>query len=428
MKNNIIKYIGIILAATLMVACGNNKAEEGQNHEEEGQHESHEGHSEEEHGGKQGHEGHKEEGGHEGHTEKGGMGEVHLSDLKYESLGMKVDTLPTRVLTGAVEANGRLEVPPQHEATVTAILGANVTDIKVIEGDKVRKGQVLAYISHPNLSKLQSKYINAYNRLQFLEQEKNRQKRLYEKEVGSGKAYQMAIADYESMKGEANSYKAQLKQLSINLSRIKEGDIYEKVPVVSPINGYIEKVLVQIGQYVDPQTEMFKIVNTEHIHADLMVFEKDAYKVKEGQNISFTVQSAPGKMLEAEIYSVGKKFEQNPKAVHVHAEIKKKADYLIPGMYINGKIHTESKAVRALPEEAIIEEAGKLYIFLAEQHNKDGKTEWAFRPVEIRTGMKEEGMVEIQLLEPLPEGAKVAWNGAYYLISEMKKSQTSHSH
>ncbi len=86
-----------------------------------------------------------------------------------------------------VEANGQLEVLPQHEATVTAILGANVTSIKVIEGDQVSRGQVLAYISHPNLTRLQTDYIRAYSQLQFLEKENQRQKRLYEEEVGSGK-------------------------------------------------------------------------------------------------------------------------------------------------------------------------------------------------------------------------------------------------
>ena len=65
-------------------------------------------------------------------------GEVHLSELKKNSIGIKVDVIPTRPLSGVVEANGQLEVPPQHEATVTAILGANVTAIKVIEGDKVK--------------------------------------------------------------------------------------------------------------------------------------------------------------------------------------------------------------------------------------------------------------------------------------------------
>jgi cobalt-zinc-cadmium efflux system membrane fusion protein len=125
---------------------------------------------------------------------------------------------------------------------------------------------------------------------------------------------------------------------------------------------------------------------------------------------------------------VGKQFEQNPKAVHVHAEIENKEDFLIPGMYINGKIHTENEEVKALPEAAIIEEEGKPYIFMAEAHEEEGKTEWAFTPVEVRTGITDEGWTEINLLEPLPNGTLVAWNNAYYLISEMQKSQTSHSH
>lgn len=414
MKNQIIKLLVLVFIVGCISACGNSAETDGHNHEEGEKHESHKGHSE-------------EETGHEGHAEEG-MGEVHLSNLKFESLGTKVDTMPSRTISGVVEANGQLEVPPQHEATVTAIVGGNITSIKVIEGDKVNQGQTLAYLAHPDLTKIQTDYITSFNRLEYLEQEYKRQKELLEKEVGSGKAFQEAKSNYFSKKGEVEGYEAQLRQLNLNVANIRNGEVYDQVPVVSPIEGYIEQVLIKIGQYIQPQTGMFNIVNTRHIHADLMVFEKDVHKVKKGQKISFTVESVPGSRLTAEIYSVGKQFEQNPKAVHVHAEIDQKKAFLIPGMYINGKIHTESEMVKVLPEEAIIEEEGKPYIFIAEQHNEDGKTEWAFKPVEIRTGMTDEGWVEIKLLEPLPEGAKVAWNNAYYLISEMKKSQTSHSH
>lgn len=408
MKKQIIYILALVLMVSVFTGCGSKSA----GTEEAG----HEDHAEGE--------GRHEE---EGHSEEG-MAELHLSNLKFESLGIKVDTLPTRTLSGTVEANGQLEVLPQHEATVTAILGANVTSIKVIEGDKVNKGQVLAYLSHPNLTNLQTSYVKAYSRLQYLEKEMQRQKRLYEEEVGSGKTYQETLADYQAIKAEVKGYEAQLKQLSLNVEKVQGGDIYQYVPVVSPINGYIEKVKVQVGQFVDSQTEMFTIVNTDHIHADLMVFEKDVYKVKEGQKIAFTVESVPGATLTAKIFSVGKQFEQNPRAVHVHAEIDQKEEFLIPGMYINGKIRTGNNEVKALPEGAIIEEEGKPYIFMAEAHEEEGKTEWAFKAVEIRTGMTEDGWVEIKLLEPLPKDAKVAWNNAYYLISEMKKGETEHEH
>ena len=115
-----------------------------------------------------------EDASHEHNEGEEGMAELHLSDMKFESLNIKVDTLPGKSLSGVVEANGQLEVPPQHKATVTAILGANVTSIKIIEGDKVNKGQVLAYLSHPNLTKIQTDYVRSYSQLQFLEKEKRR--------------------------------------------------------------------------------------------------------------------------------------------------------------------------------------------------------------------------------------------------------------
>ncbi|WP_431128199.1 efflux RND transporter periplasmic adaptor subunit [Flagellimonas flava] len=410
MKKQIIYILALVLMVSVFTGCGNKSADTAED--------SHENHIE----GEDGNEGEEGEHGEEG------MAEVHLSDMKFQSLDIKVDALPTRALSGVVQANGQLEVPPQHEATVTAILGANVTSIKVIEGDQVNKGQVLGYLAHPNLSSIQSNYVRAYSQLKFLEKEYERQKKLYEEKVGSGKTYQQTLADYQTIKGEAKGYEAQLKQLNLNVSKIQNGDIYEYVPVVSPIKGYIEKVEVQLGQFVDPQTVMFRIVNTDHIHADLMVFEKDVYKVKKGQKISFTVESVPGTTLTAKIYSVGKQFEQNPKAVHVHAEIDQKEDFLIPGMYINGKIHTNTQEVYALPEDAIVEEEGKPYIFTAEKHQEDIETEWELKPVQVRTGVSEDGWVEIKLLEPLPEGTMVAYNNAYYLVSEMQKSQTSHGH
>ena len=65
---------------------------------------------------------------------------LHLSPQKFEAMELKVDSLPIKSLTALVEANGQLEVPPQNEAAITAIIGANVTSIKVIEGNKVRLG------------------------------------------------------------------------------------------------------------------------------------------------------------------------------------------------------------------------------------------------------------------------------------------------
>jgi len=179
---------------------------------------------------------------------KGETKSVHLSDLKFNNLNFKIDTLSTRVLSDVVTASGHLEVPPQHEATVTAIIGANVTSISVIEGDEIRKNQVLAYLTHPNLTKIQTNYIKAFSRQQYLEKELQRQKRLYDEKVGPGQAYQESLSDYQALTGEVKGFESQLKQLGLNANKIQQGEIFENVPVKSPIDGFIEKVLVSIGK------------------------------------------------------------------------------------------------------------------------------------------------------------------------------------
>lgn len=79
-------------------------------------------------------------------------------------MGLKVVSLPVKSLSGYIMANGELEVPPQNEAAITAIIGANITRIEVIEGDKVSKGQILGYLSHQDLIKLQTDYSNAFHK------------------------------------------------------------------------------------------------------------------------------------------------------------------------------------------------------------------------------------------------------------------------
>jgi len=367
--------------------------------------------------------GHEEETGHHQEGEN-----VHFSLAQFDALDMQVGALPTRNMSAVVQANGQLEVPPQNEATVTAIIGANIASINVIEGDNVKKGQVLAYLSHPDVTRFQNNYLEAYNSAQFLEKEYNRQERLYREEVGSGKTFQQTEADFRSAQGLAKSLESQLRQLGLNPARIKEGNFYDKMPVVSPIDGSIVSVEVKTGQYVQPETNLFEIVNTHHIHADLMVFEKDVHKVKDGQRIRFRVESMPDQELTAEIYSVGKKFEQDPKAVHVHAEIENKTGNLIPGMYIKGQILTEDVETLALPESAVVREGEQFVAFIAEKEIEGETENWMFTPIEVITGLTHDDWVEVKFMREIPANTLFAMNNAYYLMAELKKGEAEHSH
>ena len=169
MKNTRYIILTLLTVSFLLTACGNKenqKNEDAHLHSDNIKSETKEAHSDEE--------------------------EVLLSQKQFETLKMKIDTIALRNLVGYVEANGTLEVPPQNEAAITSVVGANVVSINVIEGDKVNKGQVVAYLSHPNIIKMQTDYWNAVSNSNFLKKNYLRQQKLYNAGVGSGANFQKA--------------------------------------------------------------------------------------------------------------------------------------------------------------------------------------------------------------------------------------------
>lgn len=348
------------------------------------------------------------------------LSDVSLTDAQKKSLDVTIGKMPAHQFYGMIEANGSLSVMPQSEASVSPFIGANVKSILVKEGQSVRRGQALAYLSHPDLLDLQSRYLAAYNRMGYVSQEYNRQKKFYAEKIGAGKDFQQVQSEYNSLEAELRTTEAQLSLIGINPLQVRHGKVISNIAVKSPINGTVEKINVKTGQYADSQTPMFRIVNMDNIYADLLVFEKDVPMVKVGQDVSLSLKSTTGAKYTGKIYSVGKTFESNPKAIHVRASINGTKQGLIAGMYLCGKIDSDMKKLAAIPEEGVVDDSGKSYIFSVTQ--KGGK--WIFHPIEIKKGRYENGYVEIMHADVLGDNTIFALDNAYYILSEMKKSET----
>ncbi|MDA3906145.1 MAG: efflux RND transporter periplasmic adaptor subunit [Bacteroidales bacterium] len=401
--------------------------------------------------------------GHEGeeHEEQGPEGVVVLKKNQREALNLKLGNFMMRNLTTVVKTNGQLEVPPSSSAEVTAIIGGNVKSIKVFHGDKVSKGQLLAVLEHPDYIVLQEEFSEVANKLEYLEKEYERQKELFENNVGAGKDYQQAKSEYNTAKAKYAGLKSRLQLINLSPDKIEEGIISNTVNIISPINGFVNEVNIKVGTYVDAKNKLFAITDSSKIHADFMLYEKDVHLVKEGQKVHFTVSNRPGEELTATVFAIGKEFEPNSRAVHIHTNIIEKVSGLISGMYISGHLHTDEKYTRTLPNDAIVTEGTKSYIFIQanealeehgydehadedEKHIEDENHEghehgdaddddgeedkMAFKMIEVMTGLKDDGYTEIYLIDSLPKNTKVVMNAAYYLLADMKKEETEHDH
>jgi cobalt-zinc-cadmium efflux system membrane fusion protein len=370
---------------------------------------------------------HEDDDQHDHHAH--GMEWVELNQEQIDMLDLEIGEISQRNMSDFVRTNGRLEVPPQNKATVTAIIGANIQSVEVIPGQDVAKGQVLATISHPDLIKIQSSYATLKSELDYLEIEHARQKRLYEAEVGSGKEYRKVKTEYLKAQGELAGLESQLRQLNLNPQKIAEGKITETVQVISPIKGSVTAIHVNLGQYVAPETSLFEVIDNHHIHVDLLVYEKDIARIKKGQEVLFHLESAPEREFKAEVFAVGSSFEEKRKAVSVHAEIiGDKPHALLPGMYVKGRILLNSAQTAAVPAEAVVRDENQQVIFTVEETTKGDTKLFRFTPVTVQAGVENNGWIEIESAIIGQANLKIALNQAYFILAEMQKGEGGHEH
>lgn len=370
-----------------------------------------------------------EEEAHEHHEE----GVVVLTEQQRKVLNLKLGTFQMRNLTTVVKINGQLEVPPSARAQITAAIGGNVKEIKVFHGDRVKRGQALAVLEHPGYIELQENFAEIANQLEYLELEYERQKELFENNVGAGRDFQQAKSEYNIAKAKYEGLKSRLQLLNLSPEDVKNGKISNSITLTAPIKGYVDVINIQVGTYVDAKDNLFEIIDNSEIHADFMVYEKDVHLLELGQRIDFTVSNLPGRELRATIFAIGRSFDQSKRAVHIHARLTDNPGNLIPGMYVSGHIHTDQHFTKALPNGAIVSEGTKWYIFVADEiphiaEHEGEHHEMAFRMVEIVPGKQDEGFTEVNLVDSMPENAKIVMNEAYYLLADLKKGEAEHHH
>jgi len=398
--------------------------------------------------------------------ENGNIKEVELNEAQYSSAGVELGTFSPKNLSEVVNANGYTKLPPQNQADVSVFVSGIVKSIAVIEGQNVRKGQVIATVESPEFTRIQQDYLTSKSNLDFLKLEYERQRILSEEEVSAKKVFQKTKAEFEIEKVRFASLGKQLQTMNIRPG----GGAVSAVPVVAPISGAITEINMKIGSTVSPGQALLSIVDNSQLHVDLLVYEKDLQKVKTGQNVRFVLTNQNNTEITGKIFSVGKAFENETKSVAVHADIENEKQQLIPGMYVNALIDVGANTVNALPIDAVVKAEGREFIFILEgiheennghdskedhshedghshkeetshdeqkghshddghEHKESGKS-YHFQRIEVKTGTAQLGYIQVTPVQPLPADAKIVVKGAYYIQSHLLKNDGGggHSH
>lgn len=336
---------------------------------------------------------------------------VTLSEAQLNSAKISVGTLEQKTISTTIKVNGKIDVPPQNMVSVSMPLGGYLKTTKLLPGMHINKGEVIATMDDQQYIQLQQEYLTTKSKLAYTEAEYERQKELNQSKASSDKVLQQTQMEYNTQKITLRSLAEKLKLININPAAINENNISKSVNIYAPINGFVSKVNVNIGKYVNPADVLFELVNPTDIHLNLHIFEQDLDKLYIGQKLIAYSNNKPNEKHPCEIILISKDISAEHYAeVHCHFEDYDKS--LIPGMYMNAEIELHNDNLPVLPEDALVNFEGKHFVFIAREKN-------VFELTEVTTGAKENGFIEIKNATEF-NNKSIVTKGAYTLLMALK--------
>ena len=339
----------------------------------------------------------------------------------------KTAVAESREVKNFVYAPGYVE--PENFVLVKAEVSGRIEKIFVKEGDRVKKGQVLAVFdtdeldaslkdleerlrlteerlseSSPYLKALKERVEIAYIQMNQAGIEYERRRDLGEKGLIPKEQLERFKNNYEIYKKEyeasLNQYKDAVSSLQTErksiLAKIESLKAQkDRYVVKSPVDGVVLSKYVKEGNYINHLSQenvLFGVGETEKIEVLLEVDEEYAGLVKEGQRVFLTIDAFPGKTFEGKVYLKEGQLDSTKKTAKV--KVKASLPENTPTYStVEGKILIEKKQAILIPKGAV----------------KDGKVlkYERVRAVEVplKLGQEYEGYVEV--LEGLEVGDKV---------------------
>jgi len=343
-----------------------------------------------------------------------GARQVSFDPQQIRNVGIEVGNPVLKNVSGTLTLQGKIDVPPQSTISLSFPLGGYLKSTKMLPGMRVRKGQVLAELEDMQFIQLQQDYLTARAKFELAESEYVRQKDLNQSKAASDKVFQQAKAEVETQRILMNALARKLEVIGIAPNKLNPDNISKTVPILSPIDGFVSKVNVNVGKYTAPTDMLFELVDPKDIHLALNVFEKNLNELSVGQQVTAYANANPAKKFSAEIILIGKSLT-NDRMAEVHCHFDRYNAALVPGMFMNGEVSVETRKALTVPEAAVVRWENKSFVFVERDSGN-------FEMVEIVPGAVREGIQQIGGPGVGTE-SRVVIRNAYSLLMKMKNTE-----
>lgn len=326
------------------------------------------------------------------------------------------EPIQTRTITQIVEATGTIE--PINTVSIGSQVSGRIEQIFVDYNTQVEKGQQLAQIdtslfeaqlqqAKANINNAQATLAKNKALLEYDTKTYHRYKNLYDRNLVSKNDLDSAESAYKSDLAQVAAAKAQIMQAQANFATASANMGYTKI--VSPVKGTVISKEVEVGQTVAASFQtptLFTVAeDLTKMRIETSVSEADIGKVKEGQEVEYTLDGYPDSVFKGVVTQVrlSPTTESNVVTYTVVIEVENEEGKLLPGMTANVSIITGKKEnILTVPNVAL------KFTVAGNKQKYDKKGIWIDKKgkpvrVNIETGVSDDSYSEI-ISDEIKEG------------------------
>lgn len=185
----------------------------------------------------------------------------------------------------------------------------------------------------------------------------------------------------------------------------------EKLRIVAPFDGQAGIRAVNVGDYLKDGADIVALEDSSSLYVDFSLPERYAARLAPRQPVEVAIDALPGERFGAVVLALEPQITADGRAIAARATVPNADARLRPGMFARVRVVlAERPGAVLVPEEALVPQAGKDWLIKV----VDGPQGPASQRVEVRTGLRRDGQVEI--VSGLAAGERVVTAGQARLL------------
>ncbi len=293
---------------------------------------------------------------------------IRLTDEERENIGLRTEVAQVRPIEDVRRLNGIVKPHPDRVAQVTSRVSGKVVDIHAPLGAQVKRGEDVLEIQSVELERAELSLIQAENKLALTKVDLERAKKLVERGIAARRELLTLENQYRELLNEIESLTRQLVLLGLaqeETKRIRQEQAVTTLHLPAPIGGTVVERNVVLGQMIEPNANLMKIINTSVVIVEGEAFEDTLPLLKLGQKVRVVVSAYPNEVFEGTISFISPTVNPTKRTISIWAEVSNHRGMLKQDLFAQVYVIVgEQRRSLTIPIEALISSDGAEVAFV----------------------------------------------------------------